>query len=220
MKQAPGFDRLPFDPFWLLQNSLTSSEVDIGRREVFQALVISSVIVVIDESPDGQFKCSRQMVVFEQDAVLQRLMSSLDLSLDLWVIRCATHMIHLSIVEPVCEVSGDVTGPVVAEQPGFVQGGCLVASLGLQSQVQRVRHVPGLHRRTELPGDDVAAVVVQDCREIEPAPADHLQICEVGLPKLVRPRCLVPELVCRRQYHIGRAGDQIVRLQDAIDRSL
>ena len=114
--------------FSLLRNSLTASEVDVGGREVFQALVISSVIVVVDEGPDGQLKCSRQMVVFEQDAVLQRLMPALGLSLGLWVIWCATHMVHLSIVEPVCEVSGDVTGPVVAEQPGFVQDGCLIAS--------------------------------------------------------------------------------------------
>ena len=97
MKQAPGFDGRSFDPFPLFQNGLASTEVDIGGGEIADALVIASVIVVIDEGLDGQLKCSWQMVVFEQDAVLQRLMPALDLSLGLLVIRCAAHVIHLPI---------------------------------------------------------------------------------------------------------------------------
>jgi len=56
---------------------------------------------------------------------------------------------------------------------------------GLQRQVQRFPDVPGLHRRAELPGDDVTREVVQYRAEVELAPADHLEIGEVGLPKLV-----------------------------------
>ena len=41
MKQAPGFDSLSFDPFSLLQDGLTAPEVDVGRGEVLQALVIA-----------------------------------------------------------------------------------------------------------------------------------------------------------------------------------
>ena len=65
MKQAPVFNGLPLDPFSLFQNGLASTEVDVGGREVFQALVIASVIVVIDEGLDGQLQGSGQMVVFE-----------------------------------------------------------------------------------------------------------------------------------------------------------
>jgi len=52
VKQAPGFDGFPFDPFSLLQDGLAAPEVDVGRGQVLQALVIAPVVVVIDESVD------------------------------------------------------------------------------------------------------------------------------------------------------------------------
>ncbi len=52
MKQAPVFDGLSFDPLSLFQNGLPAPEIDIGRCEVLQALVVASVIVVIDEGID------------------------------------------------------------------------------------------------------------------------------------------------------------------------
>jgi hypothetical protein len=94
-----------------------------------------------------------------------------------------------------------------------------VAARGLQRQFQRVGDIGfGLHRGAELPGDDVAAVVVEDRAEIEPAPADHLEIGEVGLPKLVRARGLVPELIGCLDHHMSRCRDQVFGLQDAIHR--
>ena len=74
MKQAPVFDGLSLDPFSLFQDGLASTEVDVGGRDVLQALVIASVIVVIDEGLDSQLQGSRQIVVSEQDAVLESLM--------------------------------------------------------------------------------------------------------------------------------------------------
>src|SRR6187455_470160 len=56
-------------------------------------------------------------------------------------------------------------------------------------------------------------------RQIEPAPADHLEVGEVGLPELVGRRGLVLELVRRLHDDVGGAGDQIERLQQAVDRS-
>ena len=44
------------DPFSFCQNRLPTSEVNIGRRQVFQALMVSLVIVVIDERLDLLFK--------------------------------------------------------------------------------------------------------------------------------------------------------------------
>jgi len=54
-------------------------EDHVGRREVFQALVVSAVIVMADELIDLRFKVSRQKVVFQQNPVLQGLMPALDL---------------------------------------------------------------------------------------------------------------------------------------------
>lgn len=87
--QASRFECLSFDPFPLLQNGFVTTEVDVGRRDVVQALVISLMVVVIDEGFDLSVEVSGQEVVFQQDAVLQCLVPTLDLALALRVIRCA-----------------------------------------------------------------------------------------------------------------------------------
>ena len=61
----------------------------------------------------------------------------------------------------------------------------MIEPRGLQRQVQCFRDVPDLHRRAELPGDDVAREVVQYRAEVEPTPTNYLEIGEVGLPELV-----------------------------------
>ncbi len=74
--QASRFERLLFDPLPLLQNGFVPTEVDIGWRDVLQALVIALMVVVIDERFDLSFEISRQEVFFQQNAVLQGLMPS------------------------------------------------------------------------------------------------------------------------------------------------
>ena len=69
------------------------------------------------------------------------------------------------------------------------------------------------------PGDDVAREVVEHGRQEVPAPASDLEIGEVGLPELVDGSGLVLELVRRLDHHIGRAGDEVVCLQQPVDRS-
>ena len=54
--QSSELDGLSFDPFALEQDSLTASEVDVGRRQVPQALMLASMIVVIDEAIDVGFE--------------------------------------------------------------------------------------------------------------------------------------------------------------------
>ena len=95
-----------------------------------------------------------------------------------------------------------------------------VAARGRQGELQRVGDVAGAHGGAELPGDDEAGVVVEDRREIEPAPADDLEVGEVGLPELVRRRGLLRERVGGLHHDEGGAGDQVVRLEQAVDRSL
>ena len=71
---------------------MSTSEVNIGGREVSKALVIALVIIVRDEGIDLCFEMAGQVVVLEQDAVLQGLMPALDLALGLRVIGCPTNM--------------------------------------------------------------------------------------------------------------------------------
>jgi hypothetical protein len=83
-------------------------------------------------------------------------------------------------------------------------------------------HPLGTLLRNTLPGggDDIAAVIVQDRAEIDLAPTDDLQICEVRLPELVYGCGLVFERARRLYNDEGWAGDQIARPQDPICRSL
>ena len=89
MKQVSRFVGLLFDLFSLSQNGLSASEVDRGRGEVLQALVVAPVVVVVDEGADPLSKIARQVVVFQQDAVLRGLVPALDLALGLRVIPSA-----------------------------------------------------------------------------------------------------------------------------------
>src|SRR3984893_3225433 len=80
-QQAGIGDCLSFDPFPFDQNGLAPPEVDVGWRQIADALVIAQVIVVSDEGLDLSFEIPRQVIVLEQDTVLERLMPALDLSL-------------------------------------------------------------------------------------------------------------------------------------------
>ena len=52
MQQVSVCDGLSFDPFPLHEDGLAAPEVDVGRREVTQALAVTQVIVVGDEGAD------------------------------------------------------------------------------------------------------------------------------------------------------------------------
>ena len=81
MLQAPIFDGLSFCPFALLDDGLRPAEVGIGRCDVVQALVIALMVVMLDERFDLLLKVAGQEVVFQQDAVLKCLTSSLRMPL-------------------------------------------------------------------------------------------------------------------------------------------
>jgi hypothetical protein len=54
---------LSFDPFPFDQNGLAPPELDVGGRQVGDALVISQVIVVSDEGLDLGFEIAWQVIV-------------------------------------------------------------------------------------------------------------------------------------------------------------
>jgi len=81
MLQASLQDCLSLDPFSFQQDGLTASGEDVSRRQVAQAFMVAPVIVVLDEGLDLGPEIARHIVVFQQDAVLQRLMPRLDLAL-------------------------------------------------------------------------------------------------------------------------------------------
>ena len=58
-------------------------EVDVSRCDVVEALVVSLVVVVIDERPDLVFEVAGQVVVFEQNPIFHGLVPTLNLALGL-----------------------------------------------------------------------------------------------------------------------------------------
>ena len=113
--QASRFKHLSFDPFPLLQDGFASSEVNVRWCYVFKALVVSPVVVVLDEGFNLSFKITGQKVVFQQNAVLQGLMPTFDFGLSLEVVRCASRMLHALALQSLSQFSRDVAGNVVAE---------------------------------------------------------------------------------------------------------
>ena len=81
MLQAAVGDGLSFDPFSFCQDCWTASEVDVGRGEIVDALVVAAVVVVVDEGRDLGFEIAGQEVIFQQDAVLEGLVPALDFAL-------------------------------------------------------------------------------------------------------------------------------------------
>ena len=128
MLQSSFSDCVALGPFSLQEDSLAAPEVDVGGCEVAEALVIAVVIVVLDEAPDVGFEIARQVVVFEQNAVLQGLMPALDLALGLGMMRHTANVIHAFVVEPFGEIGGDVAGTVITQQARFANDAGLVAA--------------------------------------------------------------------------------------------
>ena len=89
MLQAPMFECFSFDPFSSQQDGLTTPAIYVCGCEVFQALVISLVVVMTDERIDLRFQVAGQIIVFQQNAVFECLMPTLNLALRMSLIRRA-----------------------------------------------------------------------------------------------------------------------------------
>jgi hypothetical protein len=98
--QASILDCVAFDPFSFQQDCLGAAEVDVRRRQIAQTLVVAPMVVVIDEPVDAGLKLTRQVVVFQKDAVLECLMPALDLALCLRMIGRATNVARVLRIQP------------------------------------------------------------------------------------------------------------------------
>ena len=67
MLQATIGDCLSFDPFAFEEDGFSPSEVDVGGREIAQALVIAGMVVMSHESRDLTFEIAGQIIVLEQE---------------------------------------------------------------------------------------------------------------------------------------------------------
>ena len=60
--------------------------------------MVTPVIVVLDGARDLGFEITGQVIVLEQNAVLECLVSALDLALGLWMARGAANMHHVTVL--------------------------------------------------------------------------------------------------------------------------
>jgi len=77
MLQASVCDSCTLHAFSLGQDCLGPAEVDVGRGQIVDALMIADVVVAFDEGVNLPFEFAGQVVVVEQDAVLQGLVPAL-----------------------------------------------------------------------------------------------------------------------------------------------
>lgn len=103
--QAARFERLSFDPFALLENGFVTSEVDVSRCDVVEALVVPPMIVMVDEGRDLGFKIAGQEVVFQQDAVLEGLVPAFDFALGLRMVRRTARVFHALVLQPLSQIT-------------------------------------------------------------------------------------------------------------------
>lgn len=123
MVDGSSFDALAFE-----QDGLPSAKIDIGRREIVDALVIAAVIVMLDEGLDVGLEIAGQIIILKQDLVFQRLMPALDFALRLGMAGRAADVINVSFSQPLGEVFGDIAGAVVGQQPRPVPDADLIAA--------------------------------------------------------------------------------------------
>lgn len=69
MQATSLLDGFSFDALPSFENGRSSTEVDVGRREVVQALVVSAAVIILDELADALFELTWQVIVFQQDPV-------------------------------------------------------------------------------------------------------------------------------------------------------
>ena len=122
MLQAAIGNGLSFNPFSFCQDDGAASEVDVGGGEVADALVVAAVVVVVDERRDLGLEIARQEVIFQQDAIFERLVPALDLALGHRMIGRTAQVLDVAVAKPLGQVASDITRTVVGQQPGRSAG--------------------------------------------------------------------------------------------------
>ncbi len=108
------------------------------------------------------------------------------------------------------EDTREVARPVVREQRRAVPERHLRHARLLHRLLDDLDERAGGHVRLQAPGQDEAAVVVQDGHQVVVAPAHHLQVGAVGGPHLVGPARLAPVLL------LGGEAYDLCRLDEAV----
>ena len=75
--------------------------------------MITLVVIVLDERLDLRFEIAGQIIIFEQDAVFEGLVPTLDLALGLRMERCTANVAHVFVGQIIRKFSSNIAGPIV-----------------------------------------------------------------------------------------------------------
>ena len=78
------------------------------------------MIIVVHEGFDLNIQVFWEEVVFQQNAVFQGLVPTLNLALGLRMIRGATRMLYAFVVQPFGQFPGDITGAIITQKAWFM----------------------------------------------------------------------------------------------------
>ena len=108
MLQASILDCLFLDLFPFFENVFATSEVDLCRINLVQALVIAMIVVVIDKDTDLLLRIAWHVIVFHKNAFLHGLVPAFDFALSLRMEWSAASVFHFMFSQPFTQFSGDV----------------------------------------------------------------------------------------------------------------
>jgi hypothetical protein len=143
------------------ENSGSAPKVDIGWSEIAETLVVTPSVIEIDELREPRFELSRQIVILQQNAILQRAMVTLDLALRHRMIGLTTRVTHAVLLEPGAELGREIGWSVIAQQPRPLLDGGLIEPGRMERQAQGLGDVRRGHRVAELPGHNVAREIIE-----------------------------------------------------------
>jgi hypothetical protein len=86
------------------------------------------MITMVDERLNLRLEVYREEVIFQQDAVLQSFMPSLNLALCLRMIQCPSDVPHFLLTQPFGQFARDVAGPVIRQQSRLMNNASLIAT--------------------------------------------------------------------------------------------
>ena len=109
-------------------------------------------------------------------------MIALDLALGHGVIWSAASVLNTLAVQKGFEIFGQVTRAIIRQQTRTVPDPDMIKSSFLQGNFKSFLHIQRGHSWCEFPGQNVTRIVIQNGGQEILAPANDLEICEVGLP--------------------------------------
>ena len=94
MLQAARLNGFKFDVFPFSDDSLITTEIDVSGCDVVNGLMIPMIVVIFDKLANLLFQITWQIIVFQENTVLHRLVPSFDLALRLRMVWSATCVLY------------------------------------------------------------------------------------------------------------------------------